>query len=358
MRFFNLFGLILLLTVTPRGYSADPDRQDLTQQGNQALASGDYPRAVAILSQAIEADKKAVDAYVGISRAYWQQGLATEGEKAAKKGLRYARKISDVLELHTLRIRLATLLDDPNAIKKARSYYNRANRVKYSDKNAELHLAMALAWIKAERLDKAKPLLEKVLVLDNEWVQQADKAYQTIQLIERASAGGKSINKLAYQSSVSRAEIASLLVNEIQLAKILDKDVSTVSQGETSDQALTDYQDHPKREDILTVHRLGLRSLKIRNGKFSPDKAVNRLDLALIIEDILFLKEAISRTRFIGNPSPFSDLKTSNTGFNAMMTAVTRGLIEGRDDGQIQPQANVSGAETVLVLRRLKKNLN
>jgi len=359
VRISRLFGLILLLAISPICYSADTDLQTLNQQGQQALAEKDYPRAVTSFSQAIEANSKAVDAYVGISRAYWHQGLAAEGEKSVKRGLRYGRKISDILALYTLRIRLATLLDDPRAVKKSRGYYSRAKRIKNSDKHAELHLAMALAWIKAERLDKAKPILEKVLALDSGWVREADLAYQRLQLIERASAGGKAVNVLAYQSSVTRAGIASLLISEIELPKILDKkDVSKASQGETSDQALTDYQDHGKQQDILTVHRLGLRSLKIRNGKFSPDKSVTRLDLALIIEDILFLKEGISRTQFIGNPSPFSDLKTSNTGFNAMMTAVTRGLIDGRDDGRIQPGAEVSGAETVLVLRRLKKILN
>lgn len=339
-------------------YGADTGQQNLSHKGRQALARADYTGAVASFSEAIEADRRAVDAYVGISRAYWHQGLAMEGDKSVKKGLRYARKTSHVLQLYALGIQLGTLLDEPKGIKKSRSYYNRAKRVKNSDKHAELHLAMALAWIKARRLDRAKPLLEKVLALDSELDQEADRAYQRLQLIERASAGGVTDNQLAYRSSVSRAEIASLLINEIQLAQILDRDVYTPSQGETSDQALTDYQDHAKREDILTVHRLGLRSLKIRNGKFSPDKSVTRLDLALIIEDILFLKEAISRTRFIGNPSPFSDLKTSSTGFNAMMTAVTRGLIEARDNGQIQPAAEVSGAETVLVLRRFKKMLN
>lgn len=358
MRLSRLFGAILLLAVSPLGNSADTDQQNHNQQGRQALVDGDYTGAVTSFSQAIAADKRAADAYLGMARAYWHQGLAAEGDKAVKKGLRYGKKISQVLELHAVGVRLGSLLDEPKGIRKARSYYSRGKQVKYSDQYAELHLAMALAWIKAERLDRAKPLLEKVLALDSDWVQEADRAYRRVQLIERASAGGEAALKLAYRSTVSRAEITSLLLSEIQLAEVLDRDVATATQGETSDQALTDYLDHANRDDILTVHRLGLRSLKIRNGKFAPDKPVTRLELALIIEDILFLKESISRTQFIGNPSPFSDLKTSSTGFNAMMTAVTRGLIEGQDDGQIRPAAEVSGAETVLVLRRFKKMLN
>jgi|TARA_B100000315_G_scaffold256904_1_gene304095 tetratricopeptide (TPR) repeat protein len=357
VQFSRLFGLILLVAVSLTGYGADAEQQNLSGQGSQALAAGDYVGAVTSFSQAIAADKRAVDAYVGIARAYWHQGLAAEGDQAVKKGLRYARRISRVLELHALGIRLGSLLDDPKGIRKARGYYNRGRQVKYSDTHAELHLAMALAWIKAQRLDRAEPLLQKALALDSDWSEDADRAYRRLQMIERASAGSANDVKLAYQASVSRAEITSLLINQIQLAEILERDVGTVSQGETSDQQLTDYHDHPNRDDILTVHRLGLRSLKIRNGRFAPDKPVTRLDLALIIEDILFLKDGISRTQFIGNPSPFSDLKTSNTGFNAVMTAVTRGLIEGRDDGQIQPAAQVSGAETVLVLRRFKKML-
>ena len=97
---------------------------------------------------------------------------------------------------------------------------------------------------------------------------------------------------------------------------------------------------------------------KIKNGAFNPNQSMTRVDLALLIEDVLHAKYGVSRTRFIGTDSPFGDLKSSHTGFNAMMTAVTRGLMQGNQDGNIMPDELVSGAEAILVLHNLDNILN
>ena len=110
-------------------------------------------------------------------------------------------------------------------------------------------------------------------------------------------------------------------------------------------------------EDIIASHRLNLRSFRIRNGAFNPDRQLTRSELALLVEDLLHFKFNISRTSFIGTESPFSDLSSSATGFNAVMSAVTRGLMKGREDGTIGPTDLVSGAEAVLVLHNLNQML-
>ena len=129
------------------------------------------------------------------------------------------------------------------------------------------------------------------------------------------------------------------------------------SVGETSDQGLTDYTGSVFAEDIIASHRLNLRSFRIRNGAFNPDRQLTRSELALLVEDLLHFKFNISRTSFIGTESPFSDLSSSATGFNAVMSAVTRGLMKGREDGTIGPTDLVSGAEAVLVLHNLNQML-
>jgi hypothetical protein len=125
-----------------------------------------------------------------------------------------------------------------------------------------------------------------------------------------------------------------------------------------SDQGLIDYFYSDYREAIVQVHRLGLRSMRIKNGAFQPDRALTRVELALLIEDVLHAELDIGRTQFIGTDSPFSDLSSNHTGFNAVMTAVTRGLMQGNQDGVISPDALVSGAEVILVLHNLESILN
>ena len=162
----------------------------------------------------------------------------------------------------------------------------------------------------------------------------------------------------AYEPSITRAEVAQLLITDLGVANKIEADMASTAVGEQSDQGLTDYNDSNYRSAILGVHRLGLRSFKIKNGAFNPDQSITRVDLALLIEDVLHAEYDISRTRFIGTESPFSDLASSHTGFNAMMTAVTRGLMHGNKDGNILPDELVSGAETILVLHELDNILN
>lgn len=323
----------------------------------KAYSAEDFVLALSLYSELIEDDKKLVKAYIGKARAELGLGQASTGQNTVRTGLRYARLRADVVDLHTTNIRLATLLDFPRGLKKARASYRKATRIKQSVRYGDLHLAMAAAWLKAHRLDKAKPLVEIALDADPASRADAEATFAHVQIIERLMSAEGVDEDLVFEPQISRAGVADMLVNRLDLVNVLNIDVSQPTTGEASDQNLTDYRDDSKASEIVTVHRLGIRALRIKNGKFSPHANVTRVELALIIEDILHMKEGISRTQYIGNSSPFSDLSSNHTGFNAIMTAVTRGLMEGRENGQIEPDAAVSGAAALLVLSRLKRIL-
>ena len=153
-----------------------------------------------------------------------------------------------------------------------------------------------------------------------------------VQQIERAVAITQS--NFAYSASINRAEIAELLNRDLKMSEYIPQ--PEAESVETSDQGLTDYADSKYSSDILASHRLNFRSFRITNGAFKPSKSMTRGELAMLVEDILYAKYQISRTAFIGTASPFSDLKSNATSFNAVMSAVTRGLMQGREDGTMR----------------------
>ena len=299
----------------------------------------------------IAADKRDIAAYIGLIDQQIAAGEQKAASKTQKRALRYARVLTEKLALRTQGIRIWGLSKND---KKALGEYKRGLRVKGSDQYPALHLAMARVYNANRQFEPAKAMLRLSLAADAMDNEAAESLLLQIQQVERAVAITNSA--FAYDAQINREAVARLLNQELSVATYLDLP-KAVSVGETSDQGLTDYEASTYAEDILSTHRLNLRSFRITNGAFLPQKAMTRGELALLVEDILYVKFGISRTAFIGTASPFADLSSNNTSFNAIMSAVTRGLMQGRENGSIGPSELVSGAEAILVLHNLNQIL-
>ena len=299
----------------------------------------------------LASDKRDLESYIALTALELTENNLEEAKNVQKRGLRYARENDDKLALRTLGIQIARV--DRNA-KRALSEYKRGVRVKTSDAYPALHLAMAEVYFDSRDFAEARAMLGLSLAADSMNNERAEAMLAHVQQVERAVAITRS--EFAYSASINRAEVARLLNQDLAMGQHIPQ-ANAKSVGETSDQGLTDYASSDYKDDILASHRLNLRSFRVTNGAFSPEKAMTRGELAMLVEDILHAKFQISRTAFIGTASPFSDLKSSSTSFNAVMSAVTRGLMQGREDGTIGPEDLVTGAESILVLHNLKQIL-
>jgi len=299
----------------------------------------------------LASDKRDLESYIALTGLELTENNLEEAKNVQKRGLRYARENDDKLALRTLGIQIARV--DRNA-KRALSEYKRGVRVKTSDAYPALHFAMAEVYFDSRDFAEARAMLGLSLAADSMNNERAEAMLAHVQQVERAVAITRS--EFAYSASINRAEVARLLNQDLAMGQHIPQ-ANAKSVGETSDQGLTDYASSDYKDDILASHRLNLRSFRVTNGAFSPEKAMTRGELAMLVEDILHAKFQISRTAFIGTASPFSDLKSSSTSFNAVMSAVTRGLMQGREDGTIGPEDLVTGAESILVLHNLKQIL-
>ena len=299
----------------------------------------------------LASDKRDLESYIALTGLELTENNLEEAKNVQKRGLRYARENDDKLALRTLGIQIARV--DRNA-KRALSEYKRGVRVKTSDAYPALHFAMAEVYFDSRDFAEARAMLGLSLAADSMNNERAEAMLAHVQQVERAVAITRS--EFAYSASINRAEVARLLNQDLAMGQHIPQ-ANAKSVGETSDQGLTDYASSDYKDDILASHRLNLRSFRVTNGAFSPEKAMTRGELAMLVEDILHANFQISRTAFIGTASPFSDLKSSSTSFNAVMSAVTRGLMQGREDGTIGPEDLVTGAESILVLHNLKQIL-
>ena len=299
----------------------------------------------------LASDKRDLESYIALTALELTENNLEEAKNVQKRGLRYARENDDKLALRTLGVQIARV--DRNA-KRALSEYKRGVRVKTSDAYPALHFAMAEVYFDSRDFAEARAMLGLSLAADSMNNERAEAMLAHVQQVERAVAITRS--EFAYSASINRAEVARLLNQDLAMGQHIPQ-ANARSVGETSDQGLTDYASSDYKDDILASHRLNLRSFRVTNGAFSPEKAMTRGELAMLVEDILHAKFQISRTAFIGTASPFSDLKSSGTSFNAVMSAVTRGLMQGREDGTIGPEDLVTGAESILVLHNLKQIL-
>jgi hypothetical protein len=236
---------------------------------------------------------------------------------------------------------------------------------------------MGKAYKYGYNFDKAGEMFKKVLDLNDQYLIEADNEWKLVQKIQRAAPGSLIGKKIALIDEITRADVAALFIQELLLEKLYEKrtpkQFDTTYQAPTSTQkfeadkivkaeAATDIQSHVLRVDIETVLRLGVRGLEPSpDHKFFPDQKINRAAYAMMIEDILIKVSGDEKlaTKFIGSQSPFPDLRNDLPYFNAVMVVTSRGVMEAKDltTGEFAPTGTVSGADALLIIRKLKDEL-
>ncbi|MBI4516105.1 MAG: S-layer homology domain-containing protein [Deltaproteobacteria bacterium] len=273
-------------------------------------------------------------------------------------------------------IRTLTVLQDSQWLASASEAYEATRALSpeepsllYYREREALPYFMAEALAAAGEYEKARALYAEVFARHGvgRWNGQAEAAWRRTDKIVRATGGitphglGR---KIAAQPSLSRAQLAAVLVEELELGKILDERVGT-ARG-TRRAAPADVREHPYRDQIVTVLGWEVRGIELvydaaaQAYLFQPEAAVRRKELAIVLEDLLIRitgDQSIARA-FVGQEQPlFSDVQPTAAWYNACATAVSRGLLEGDLRGAFRPDDEVEGADALLALRALGQKI-
>jgi tetratricopeptide (TPR) repeat protein len=341
--------------------------------GNKLLDKGEYAGAQREFVLAMQLDKKYSPAYVGLGLAFGYQNAFETAYENMKKGKSLAEKTDDKVNAHVGMMRLYSLERKEKWINKAEDEFDDA--IKINPKSSAAYFYMGKAYKFALNFDKAGEMFKKVLDINEKYLIEADNEWKGVQKIQRAAPGSLIGKKIALIEAITRADVAALFIQELLLEKLYEK--RTLKRFDTSFQApgkkfeadrivkaepAMDIQAHVLRADIETILRLGVRGLEPSpDHKFFPNEKITRAAYAMMIEDILIKVSGDDKlaTKFIGSKSPFPDLRNDLPYFNAVMVMTSRGVMEAKDlsTGEFSPLGTVSGADALLIIRKLKDEL-
>lgn len=341
--------------------------------GNKLIDKGKYDDAKREFELALSLDPKYSPAHAGMGLVYGFQKNFDKGYDSLKDAKSYAKSKEDKVNANVFMMRLLSMERKGKWLEKCEDEFNDAVRLDPGASAAYYY--MGKGYKVSYDFDKAGAMFKKVLDLNTKYVNEASEEWALVQKIQLAAPGSLIGKKIALIDEISRADIAALFIQELELEKLFKK--RTPKRFDTSFQAptqkfetekmvkaeaATDINDHVLKTDIDTVMELMVKGLEpYPDHTFQPDKKITRAEYAIMIEDILIKVSGDEKlaTKFIGENSPFPDLRSDLPYFNAVMTATTRGIIKAKDltTGEFGAMDTISGADSLLVIRKLKDEL-
>jgi len=360
--------------VAPRAELDTPEHH--VSNGNKLLKSGKIDDAFKEFNRAKDLDPKHSPAYLGLGLVYGLKGDFENGFKAMKTAKKYAKVKDEEVAVEIGYMRLFIMGKEKvekNWLKEVEHKYKKA--VKVSPDLPDPYYYMGIAYKMSFEFRQAALEFTRVLDLDKDYVEEANREYAIIQKIERAMPGTSVGKKIALLEKITRADVAALFIEEVNIDELFSKrspkkfDTSFKSpdKGFASGEYVkvppaTDIDDHVLKADIDAVVAMGIKGLQpFPDHTFKPEQNVTRAEFAMMVEDILvkITRNEKLATMFIGNNSPFPDLRSDLPFFNAVMVCTTRGILEPKDigTGEFDPMGVISGADALLGIRALKTQI-
>jgi len=386
-----LLGLVVLLLAAcggkepraPRGVMDSPEHH--YRAGMHFLDAKEPARAIQEFNKALQLDPEYGPALAGKGLAKAMQG-GDDALDHVEDGEDEARTPEEELRALVARIRALTAMaadnrmDAEELVEESEDAFDDAMDLIEDHprlETPELYFYQGEVYLQALRLERAEEMYRRVLDLDRGMQDKARARWKLVQKVRRAAPQTHIGLEIALVDRLSRADMAALLVEETGFERFLDRtrgstdtafkapegpaEVWGREQGAQRGGRMSDVPGHPLSADIEIVTAYGIRGLApFPDGTFRPDQELTRAEVAMILEDVLVRasNEPELATRYIGQTSPFDDLRADHPAFNAAMLTTTRGLLEsGVRSGAFEPLAPVSGVDALLAVKRLKEEL-
>lgn len=341
--------------------------------GNKLLDKGKYDEAKREFELALSMNPKYSPAHAGLGLVYGYQTNFDKAYDSLKDAKSYAKTKDEKVNANVFMIRLLSMERKGKWLDRAEGEFKAA--VKLDPNASAAYYFMGKAYKVSYDFDKAGEMFKKVLNINTKYVNEASEEWALVQKIQLAAPGSMIGKKIALIDEITRADIAALFVQELELEKLFKK--RTPKRFETGFQppiqkfetekivkaeAATDIKDHVLKTDIDTVMELMLKGLEpYPDHTFQPDKKITRAEYAIMIEDVLVKVSGDEKlsTKFLGENSPFPDLRNDLPYFNAVMVVTTRGIMKAKDltTGEFAPMDTISGADALLIIRKIKDEL-
>jgi tetratricopeptide (TPR) repeat protein len=323
---------------------------------------------------ALQASRQSIEGY--------QQADIKQALDALNTAKRHSHTPEERFIYHTTAIRVFSAIQGKKWLEEVEWHYRKSQELQvderqllyYEGREAAAYFMGVAYYRQAHNFRKARDLFRQVLDAkrDGRWHAKADMAWRQADKVARATAGitlGNVAQHIAIQDQVSRGDLAALLIDELKIDKLFAGRIPVVPQTNQEQAPFTpaDVVEHPFKQEVLTVMKWNLRGLQpefdpaTQAPLFRPEAPVTRKALAIVLEDALIKLTGDEKlaTAFLGQTtSPFPDVGPTLPWFNAVMTVVTRNLMETTLTGEFRPNDPADGAEVLLATRVLKQRLN
>jgi len=394
-----LLGLLALLalcagcaTQANRCITATDNPRHYYLQGMEALESSKADEALAKFDHALDCDKQFSAAWSGSGIAHAVKATSQSDPgfreievkralECLEKGRNLAETGNDKFENQVAGIRVNSQIKEGKWLKQAEDAYREAMNQKVEEKLLDYYQGkeaatyfMGLAYLDAYEFRKAEDKFRDTLAArkDGKWNEPADRAWKKSSRILRAMGGitmGDVGKKIAVQETVSRGDLAALLIDEMKLEKLFAGRIPVKSQVDKMQAEFipADIMAHPFKSEILTIMKWKVRGLEPKADEttraylFKANDPVTRGEMAFILEDLLIRltgDESLASAFFGQDRSPFPDIKPTSPYYNAVLNITTRGIMEGDLSGEFRVNDPIDGAEAILALRMLQQRVN
>ena len=342
--------------------------------GMKLLEGGRVLDAEREFNLAKELDHKYSPAYRGLGLVLGYRGDL----KSAFKTMSQAKKLAETKEERALTyvgiMRLFTQQKGKDWLEDVERNFQKARKtLTYLPDLPDPYFYMGMAFKEAYKFSNAAEAFKKVLEINKTLIDKADRQLKLVQKIERAMPETLIGKKVAILEKVKKVDVVALFIQELKLGTVYEKfrpekyGASFKSPGQSSyPQEIpvpVDVQGHPLKTDVQIMIGLGVKGLgTFPDGTFAPNEFITRASYAMMIADIIstITNDPALATKYVGNVSPFDDVRSDAPYFNAIMVCTTRGIIEAKGgirQNLFDPMGSVLGADAVLSIRKLKEAL-
>jgi len=218
--------------------------------------------------------------------------------------------------------------------------------------------------------DRAEQYFNRALQQQGALKDSASAKLAFVTQIIKAGPVSKEGKHLIVDTTIDRAELCVLLIEELKIKELLKLyRLSFFQELFTLDFKLkkenisipADVQSHPRRQWIVDSIPLQLPDLSILpDHKFYTDRPVTRAQLAVIVHGVHRLlsdSTEVSEGRVV-DESVIPDVRSDYYAFEAIKFCVGNGVMQPGSSGAFRPYDTVSGLETIRTIRNLQELLS
>jgi len=357
-----------------------------TFTGLKLLDQEKYADAKREFEMATQLDAKYSKAYTGMALVNIYTSNFNVASDNLALGLKNAKDTDEKLFVNVGKIRYYTLSkSDKKWLELAKNQFDEA--VVTDPKQTPAYYFMGLAYKEALEFNLSGQMFAKVIQLKTDHMADADAQLKFLQKVQLAMPATETGKKIALVERITRADAAAILMEELKIKdlynkptpKVLDtplKETEKVSTEVKETEKVPidapppipvkllakDIADHPLKTDIEGILEIGVRGLENDpKGNFNPGEVLSRGEYAMMLEDILIklTGEKDLAARYVNSKSLFPDVPADMPYFNAIIAVTSRGIMEAKNTktGEFLPLKPMTGVDTLLIIRKLKKEL-